>query len=112
MRNGKPPISAAASSGREIREMQSRTSNGAKHRPRANGHDRHAAVPSLVLARHRSAMPFGAYACPRCHRVVDQLFKVAISNVVTLVETAACPRCIGHLRRDALTVVEILEERA
>jgi hypothetical protein len=57
-------------------------------------------------------MPFGAYACPRCHRVVDQLFKVAISNVVTLVETAACPRCIGHLRRDALTVVEILEERA
>jgi hypothetical protein len=31
---------------------------------------------------------------------------------VTLHETAACARCISGLRRDALTIVEILEQCA
>lgn len=49
------------------------------------------------------------YACPRCHRVVTELRKVVMANVVSFIECSVCPRCVLVLRGLA-SACEIVED--
>jgi hypothetical protein len=51
------------------------------------------------------------FACPRCHRIVDELHRVAMANVLSYLEWDVCAACVRSLRALAsdLELVEVLE---
>jgi hypothetical protein len=50
------------------------------------------------------------FACPRCHRVVAELHRVSLSNVLSYLECRVCGGCVDELRGLAsdLELVEVL----
>jgi hypothetical protein len=52
------------------------------------------------------------HACPRCRRLVDTLPLVSIGDVLTSLVARRCRCCIAETRREALLIVEELDEGA
>jgi hypothetical protein len=75
--------------------------------------DEDASLRSTESIRRGSNVPrgmHGLYACPRCHRVVDELLRVALANLVSFLEWEVCPACVRSLRSLAADaeLVEVL----
>lgn len=67
-----------------------------------------ACVPRRILDHRNQPAQF---ACPRCHRIVDEVHRVALANVLAYLECRVCARCVDELRGLAsdLELVEVLE---
>jgi hypothetical protein len=66
--------------------------------------------PVLRSGRRSPRNEPSQFACPRCHRVVERLLHVSLSNVVSYLEWSVCGGCVDELRGLAsdLELVEVL----
>lgn len=66
-------------------------------------------APQAAQSRRHSNPAVQLWACLQCGRVGAEMFRVAISDVVTTSERRLCGECIREFRADPLVVVEVLE---
>jgi hypothetical protein len=66
--------------------------------------------PVLRSSGRSSGNQLSEFACPRCHRVVAELHRVSLSNVLSYLECRLCRGCVDELRGLAsdLELVEVL----